>query len=167
MAFAFPFSPHPSGGKSYSHPRQQSRGIRLAIGPFAFRWPSVCVRGRSKPASEGRIKTSQFEVIIIGWGAHENETLTGESTQIERATINLNAAPVGPSLPSGVPGYGNALIPSVPCAVSCSKIHVHTCPSVVEKSPFPLLSANLSAIASVTTAEAPAQEDFPIKPWSS
>src|ERR1700678_4404103 len=53
------------------------------------------VRGRSKPASRGRIKTSQFEGIIIGWGAHENETLTGESTQIERVPIDLNAAPGG------------------------------------------------------------------------
>jgi hypothetical protein len=53
------------------------------------------VSGRSKPASQGRIKTSQFEGIIIGQGAHQDETLTGEPSQIEPATIDINSAPGG------------------------------------------------------------------------
>ena len=48
------------------------------------------VSGRSKPASQGRIKTSQFEEIIIGQRSRKNGTLTGEPTQIEPATIDLN-----------------------------------------------------------------------------
>jgi hypothetical protein len=53
------------------------------------------VSGRSKPASQGRIKTSQFEGILIGQGAHQDETLTGEPSQIEPATIDINSAPGG------------------------------------------------------------------------
>jgi hypothetical protein len=56
---------------------------------------SNIVSGRSKPASQGRIKTSQFEGIIIGQGAHQDETLTGEPSQIEPATIDINSAPGG------------------------------------------------------------------------
>jgi hypothetical protein len=55
----------------------------------------LIVSGRSKPASPGRIKTSQFEGIIISQGPHQNETLTGEPSQIEPATIDINSAPGG------------------------------------------------------------------------
>jgi hypothetical protein len=77
--------------------KQDEQFLIGAVGPVVKNQinPGQTVRGRSKPASEGRIKTSQFEGIIIGWGVHENETLTGESTQIERATIDLNTAPGG------------------------------------------------------------------------
>ena len=60
-------------------------GVELRISIWA-------VRGRLKPATSGRIKTSQFEEKIIGRRSHKTRTLADESTQIEPATVHINSA---------------------------------------------------------------------------
>jgi hypothetical protein len=53
---------------------------------------SISVKGRLKPATSGRIKTSQFEGKIIHRRSHKTRTLADESTQIEPATVHFNSA---------------------------------------------------------------------------
>ena len=59
---------------------------------YVFLGSGLGVRGRSKPATRGRIKTSQFEGEIIGRRPGKTGTLADERTQIEPATVNFNSA---------------------------------------------------------------------------